>query len=83
MLEVAVRVRRCQACVQDKWSDRCDDREVSSSLLLSLSGGASVGPRLTEGPFPLLRGKHDMSGFRQHVFDFQFLNACFFSFAHV
>lgn len=50
---VAVRGRRCQACAPDKWSDRCDDRSVNSSLLLSLSGGAPVGPGLGEGPFTL------------------------------
>lgn len=75
LLVVAVRVSGgCGAsrlvCKTNGQTGVTTGQSADPFVFLCLGGGASVGSGLAEGPFTLLRGKHDMCAFRRHVFNY-------------
>lgn len=85
---VAVGVRKWQAsrfvCMTNGQTGVSTVQLADPLVFLCLGGGTSMGPGLAEGPLTLLRGKHEVTGFRGSAFNCytiaEILNVPFFAF---
>lgn len=88
LVVVAVGVRKWQAsrlvCMTNGQTGAAKGLSGGPLVPLCSGGRTSVGPGLEEGPLTLLRGKHEMPGFRGHAFNFRTITQILsVSFLHV